>query len=424
MRSRRCLGFAFALMCGVVAASGALAGEQSESAAAPDIPRIDPLDNQSVDMTGDDLAADPFERSWPLYGTRARMAIRGYAKLDYIQDFDGAYDRFQFPVLGVPVSGDGRPDQSGYMNMFARESRISFDIRSFTENDTPLQVFIELDFWNVGDTPFFATPRLRHFYGVFGRLLAGRTWGTLTDVYSFATTIDFAAGDAIAGSRRPQIRFEQPLENGFQAAVAVEMLEFTGIDNVDDQTGQASQLLPLVAARITRATNRGRAMLGASLYQLRWDGFGTGPDATTVAFGGVFSGRVGLGERDYLVWNTSAGSGWASNIATEIGLGSAAVLTPEGTLDPLFSWNVQVGGAHYFSEVLALNLSVAWASVEESGLRSGDRLNEGGTAHANVIWSPFKSVNTGVEYMYGLHRNYDGSDGNANRVQAMVKFIF
>jgi hypothetical protein len=416
MRSVLLLVFVLVLPAAVLA--------QTQTASTPDDPRIDPLDNRSVDMTGDDLAADSFDHSWSLSGSRARMAIRGYVKLDYIQDFNGAYDRFQFLVQGIPVSGDGRPEQSGYMNMFARESRVNFDIRTFTTDGTPLQVFLEIDFWNLEDTPFFATPRLRHFYGVFGRVLAGRTWGTLTDVYSLATTIDFAVGDAVSGSRRPQIRYEHPLANGFKAAVALEMLEFTDIDNVDAQPGQGSQQFPLLAARVTRATNRGRAMLGASVFQLRWDGYGTGRDATSVAFGALFSGRLGLGQRDYFVWNTSAGNGWASNIATEIGSGSAAVLTPEGTLNPLFSWNAQVGFSHYLSELWALNLSVAWVSVEKSDLRSQYSLREGGTAHAGVIWSPFKSVNTGVEYIYGLRRNYDGSDGSAHRVQGMIKFIF
>jgi hypothetical protein len=395
-----------------------------QNVTAPDSTRIDPLNNRAVDMTGDDLAVDPFDRSWSLYGTSARMAIRGYAKLDYIQDLSGAHDRFQFPVAGVPVPGDGRPDQRGYMNMFARESRISFDFRSFTEKGTPLQVFMEIDFWTLGDTPFFASPRIRQFYGVAGRLLAGRTWGTLTNVYSLATTIDFAAGDAIAGSRRPQVRYEQPLNDEFEAAVALEMLEFSDIDNVDDQTGLASQQLPLLAARVTRATKRGRAMLGASLYQLRWDGLDTGPYATAAAWGVVFSGRLGLGERDFFVWNTSVGNGWGSNIATDIGAGSAAVLTPAGDLDLLFAWNLQVGGAHYLSELVALNLSMAYASIEESQLKPADRLKEGGTVHANVIWSPVKSVNTGVEYIWGLRRNFGGSDGTASRIQAMIKFIF
>jgi hypothetical protein len=165
-------------------------------------------------------------------------------------------------------------------------------------------------------------------------------------------------------------------------------------------------------------------MLGGSLSQLRWDGLGSGPDATAVAWGFLFSGRWGIGARDFIVWNTSAGSGWGSNIVTEIGAGTAAVLEHDGTLDPLFSWNAQIGGAHYLSEVVALNASVAWAAAEDSPLKPGGSLQEGGTVHVNVIWSPFKSVNTGLEYMHGLRRNYDGSDGTANRLQAMLKFIF
>jgi len=386
--------------------------------------RIDPLRNNPVDLTGRLLAADPFEDSWPLYGTGARMAIGGYAKLDYVQDFDGAYDRFQFPVSAIPVPGDGRPEQSGYMNMFARESRINFDFRKIAPTGTPLQVFLEIDFWNLDDAPFFATPRLRHFYGVYGPLLAGRTWGTLTDVYSLATTIDFAAGDALAASRRPQIRWEQPLGDEYHWAVALEMLEFPEIDNVFDLPGQASQELPLLAARVTKQTERGRAMLGASAFQLRWDGQDMIPNDTAMGWGVVFSGRKGFGERDFLLWNASMGEGWGSNVISGIGGGTGAILKVDGTLDPLFSWNLQLGGAHYLSETLALNASLAWASFDDSELRPDDRLLEGGTAHFNVIWSPFKSVNTGLEYMFGLRRNVDGADGRAQRLQAMFKFIY
>ena len=386
--------------------------------------RIDPLRNNPVDLTGALLAAEPFENSWPLYGTGARMAIGGYVKLDYVQDFDGADDRFQFPVSGIPVPGDGRPEQSGYMNFFSRESRINFDVRQIMPNGTPLQVFLEMDFWNLDDTPFFSTPRLRHFYGVYGPLLAGRTWGTLTDVYSLATTIDFAAGDAVAGSRRPQIRWEQPLGNDYNWAVALEMLEFPEIDNVFNLPGEASQELPALAARVTKQTERGRVMLGASAYQLRWDGQGEISNATELGWGIVFSGRKALGERDFLVWNASMGEGWGSNVVSGIGGGTGAILKPDGTLEPLFSWNLQLGGAHYLSETLALNASLAWASFDDSDLRPDTRLLEGGAAHLNMIWSPFESVNVGVEYMVGLRRNVDGADGTAQRLQAMIKFTY
>ncbi len=36
------------------------------------------------------------------------MAIGGYVRIDYIQDFDGGYDRFQYEIQNVPVEGDGQ----------------------------------------------------------------------------------------------------------------------------------------------------------------------------------------------------------------------------------------------------------------------------------------------------------------------------
>ena len=138
------------------------------------------------------------------FGSKARMGIGGYVKLDYIQDFNGLYDKFQFTVQNIQVPGDGRPEQSGYMNMFARESRVHIDFRGLTNLGNPFRVFIEVDFWNLDRAPFNQTARLRHIYGVYDRLLVGRTWGTGTDLYAVPSTIDFEAGDAIAGTRRAQ----------------------------------------------------------------------------------------------------------------------------------------------------------------------------------------------------------------------------
>ncbi len=72
--------------------------------------RIDDFRDNMIDYTGQDLVDATFPKSWPLFGSKARMAIGGYVKLDYIQDFDGAYDRFQFLIQNVPVAGDERPD--------------------------------------------------------------------------------------------------------------------------------------------------------------------------------------------------------------------------------------------------------------------------------------------------------------------------
>lgn len=387
--------------------------------------RIDDFRDNMIDWTGQDLIDATFPNSWPLFGSKARMAIGGYAKLDYVQDFDGGYDRFQYEIQNVQVTGDGRTPQSGYMNMHARESRINVDVRSITETGMPVRVFFEMDFYNLDRGPFNQAPRLRHFYGVLGRLLVGRTWGTQSDLYAVPSTIDFAAGDALTGTRRAQVRFEDKINAQFNYALALEMLEFPGIDG-NNFDGQASMLLPLLVGRITKTTaSGGRLFLGASAFQLRWDGQSTGPDKTAFGWGASFSGREYFGQKKhYFRWMASYGDGWGSNIVATMGTTASAILTPEEKLETMPAWNLGTGVALHLSPVVTFNFNTSWFGLNPSEHRGPDKIKMGGSGHINVIWSPYKSVNTGVEFMTLYRENGDGESGVGKRLQFMIKYLF
>jgi hypothetical protein len=389
-----------------------------------DSSRIDDFRDNMIDYTGQDLVDANFPNSWPLFGTKTRMSIGGYVKLDYIQDFDGSYDRFQYEIKNVPIAGDGRPEQSGYMNMHARESRFNVDVRSITKTGMPLRVFFEMDFYNLERGPFNQTPRLRHFYGVLGRLLIGRTWGTQSDLFAIPNTIDFAAGDALTGTRRAQIRFEDKLGKSFKYALALEMLEFPGID-APDSLGQASQNLPLLAGRLTKSTSSGgRLMLGASLFQLRWDGLGIIPNSTAFGWGFSFSGREYFGQKHHFRWMASYGQGWGSQIVAAIGTNANAILDPNGNLETMPAWNLGTGVAINLSQTLVSNLNVNYYSIDPSDYRASAKMKRGQSAHLNLIWSPYKKVNTGIEYMILKRVNGDDTEGVGSRLQLMVKYVF
>ena len=388
-----------------------------------DTSRIDEFRDNVIDYTGQDLIDASFPNSWPIFGSKARIAIGGYVKLDYIQDFDGGYDRFQYEIQSVPVPGDGRPEQSGYMNLHARESRLNIDVRRVTEKGMPLQIFFELDFYNLDRGPFNQTARLRHFYGVLGRLLIGRTWGTQSDLFAVPNTIDFAAGDAITGTRRAQVRFEDDLSKKLKYAVALEMLEFPGID-APDSLGQASQNLPLLAGRITKkTTSGGRMMLGASIFQLRWDGQGIIPHSTALGWGFSFSGREYFGQKHYFRWMASYGQGWGSQIVATLGTTASAILDPNGNLETMPAWNLGTGIALNLSPTLVTNLNVNWYAIDPSVYRDPNKMKSGESAHLNLIWSPIKNVNTGVEFMILRRTNGDDSSGVGKRLQFMIKYV-
>ena len=388
--------------------------------------RIDDFRDNMIDWTGQDLIDASFPKSWPLFGTKARMAIGGYAKLDYIQDFDGGYDRFQYEIQNVQVEGDGRTPQNAYMNMHARESRINVDVRSITEAGMPIRVFFEIDFYNVDRPAFNQTPRLRHFYGVLGRLLVGRTWGTQSDLYAIPSTIDFAAGDALTGTRRAQIRFEDKISEKINYALALEMMEYPGID-VNNQGGQASMQLPLLVGRITRSTaSGGRLFLGASAFQLRWDSQSSDPNATAFGWGLSFSGREYFGshKKHYFRWMSSYGNGWASNIVSTLGSTASAIVTPDGELETMPAWNLGAGCSFHLSPTVNANITTAWFGLDPSDYRNEEKIDFGGSGHVNLIWSPIKNVNTGIEFMTLYRENGDGKSGVGKRLQLMIKYLF
>ncbi|MBU1009993.1 MAG: hypothetical protein KKD74_07660 [Bacteroidetes bacterium] len=387
--------------------------------------RISDFRDNMIDWTGQDLIDATFPNSWPLFGSKARMAIGGYARLDYIQDFDGGYDRFQYEIQNVQVDGDGRSPQSGYMNMHARESRFNIDVRNITETGMPVRVFFELDFYNLDRGPFNQAPRLRHFYGVLGRLLIGRTWGTQSDLYAVPSTIDFAAGDALTGTRRAQVRFEDKISDKMNYALGLEMLEFPDIDG-NNFDGQASMKLPLLAGRITRTTaSGGRLFLGASAFQLRWDGQSSGPDATAFGWGASFSGREYFGQKKhYFRWMASYGDGWGSNIVAAVGTSASAILTPDEKLETMPAWNLGTGVALNISPVLVANINTSWFGLNPSEHRDADKIKMGGSGHINLIWSPIKNVNTGIEFMTLYRENGDGKSGVGKRLQLMAKYLF
>ena len=279
--------------------------------------------------------------------------------------------------------------------------------------------FLELD-----RDPFHNVPRLRHFYAVYDKWLVGRTWGTLTDVYSVPACLDFQAGDGIAGSRRAQIRYERGVGKKMKAAVGIEMLEFPDIDG-NGYDGQSSMLLPALSARVTRETQLGgRMMFGASIYQLRWDGLETGPNASAVGWGFVFSGRQYLTKSLGFKWNTSAGEGWGTNVFALLGSGNTAIVTPEGDLETQFVVNLDASIFYSISPVVDVYIQGAWVDVDPSKYKGPNSYKNGAIGHLTVIYSPVKSINVGAEYQIAKRKNINEQSGIANRLQFSAKYIF
>lgn len=339
--------------------------------------------------------------------------------MDALYDLDGAGDQTQFLIGQIPIEGTPEAGRSGYFNMFVRETRFNFDIRKSKSQGPAQQFFLEMDFF---DERSFS-PRLRHAYIVYGNLLAGQTWTTIADLASLAYVIDFGGGDALFGTRTPQLRWTQQLDQNWSWALGLEALQSSGIYNPLGLEGRASPQLPVLAGRVSHRRSHGEHTLAALVQQLRWDGGGSGPNATAAGWAAIYGGRQNFARRDYFTWNLAYGDGTAETIMALTGSNANAVLTPEGRLITRKGYSAALGLGHKWSEQLSSNLAYAWTDLEDLQ-RAPDAIRSGGVGHLNLIWAMAEKLSTGIEYIWGTRNNVDDASGDAGRFQMMLKYDF
>jgi len=419
------------LIAGTVFASGAFAIEDEErpegqggQAASPGQASPEPAPAVGVSPREKYYGAYSdvgFAKSVPLFGSDWRFSFGGYAKLDVISDFSGTGDEFSFVTPTIPVNGV--PQEGAYSNIHARETRFSFEVRNAREGLPFNKAFIEMDFFDEANT----APRLRHAYFQWGNFVAGQTWTTLSQLDMLPFLLDFAYGDALYGGRQPLVRWEKTESDRFSWAVALEDWDAEAVENDFDVPGVARYVVPLIALRASYDWAGGNGFIGGSLSQLRWDGTDGVPDDTAPTWAFVTAWHIDLGSEDksYVGLGGSVGDGQGSNTINLIEGGAAnAVLSPDGTLEPMKFWSAQAALHYEFSEAWSTNLNVAWGTLDPVPFRNPDALKASGAAHVNVIYHFAPEFLVGVELMTGRRVNTDDADGRANRLQLSAMYSF
>ncbi len=370
----------------------------------------------------DSLTTKDFPGAWNLPKTDLYLKFGGYFRLDAIYDFNGAGSRNQLLMNQIPVDGTPEATAGPFFNMHVRETRFNFDIRRTTDSGRPLKFFIEFDFFD--ESLKAGQPRLRHAFVKYGNLLVGQTWTNLSDLRVFPFIMDFSAGDALFGGRTIQVRYEKEFTRNLEYGFALEMPGLDGIANPFNQPGEPMPVLPIFSARLTNNRDDGMISVGAQIEQLRWDGREQGPDASAPGWGVVLNGRQYLTDKLFATWHTSYNSGITDQILIFAGTDQGAVLTQDGDLHRETAITFAVGAGYQLTESLSTNIAYAYTDRGELDFRPDDTLEKGGMGHANVIWKIYKKAMTGIEFAWGNTNNLDGAEGEAYRIQAMIKYEF
>ncbi len=369
-------------------------------------------DDPSRDMLKD------FTGAWRLPGTGAALAIGGFVKTDVVYNFDPLQIADRFIVGSIPV-GVGEPTgDEAQSSITANQSRLNFDLREPTDFGI-MRAFIEGDFTGNGDTF-----RLRHAFGQWRRMLAGKTWSTFVDPEASPEEIDFEGLNARINVRQSQIRLMPKFGEKYELQFAVED------PNPEVQNGTGVNRAPdVVLAGRFEPNKRLHMKLALLARQIRAQS-DTGGITDQFGWGTSLSGRFNtprFDDRDKMLFQLNYGNGIGRYVNDLSSIGNY-----DGIFDPatgdLQLFHVITGYAswqHWWGvEHLRSNFTFGVVDVDNPGFLVGDAYQSTLRASSNLLWSPIPRIDIGGEYLWGSRQNEDGESGDATQLQFAVKYRF
>ncbi|MEZ5571876.1 MAG: DcaP family trimeric outer membrane transporter [Halioglobus sp.] len=370
-----------------------------------------------VDDPSRNLLED-FSGAWLLPGTQAALAIGGFVKTDVVYNFDPLQIADRFIVGSIPVGVQETTGDEAQSSITADQSRLNFDLREATDYGV-MRAFIEGDF--AGSNETF---RLRHAFGQWRRMLAGKTWSTFVDPEASPEEIDFEGLNARINVRQSQLRYMPKLGEEYELQFAMED------PNPEIQNGTGVTRNPdLVLAGRFSPRERLHMKLSLLLREIRGQSL-DGDVEKKYAWGTSISGRYmtpRFDARDSVLFQLNYGKaiGRYVNDLSSIGNYDGIFNLDTGELELFTVTAGYVSLQHWWSTPqLRSNFTFGAVDVDNPGFLGGDAYRSTLRFSTNLMWSPIPSIDLGGEYLWGRRENQNGAQGDATQFQFAVRYLF
>ena len=375
-----------------------------------------------------------FAGSWPLTDTNARLRIGGYVKMAIIDNLDPLSTKDRFIVGTIPPEGTKVSGAEGDVTLSVAQSRLNLELRDKSRVGD-LRAFIEGDFAGSGDTF-----RLRHAFGQFRSVLAGKTWSTLMDLESGPEEVDFEGINGRINVRQAQLRFFPKINESVNMSLSLEdpspeVSGGTGISQIPDIVVGVHSFSLGVLHRLN-SRQRWRVRLAVILRNIQARETQSSSKESTMGWGLTVSGHVATpfwAENDKILWQLTYGDGvgrYINDLGT-IG-GQDAIFSPSGNLQ---TWPVFAGYAsyqHWWRPRWRSSLTFSWVKVDAYGFQStpsyiaefGAPYERTLRTNVNLLFNPIPRVELGAELLWGERRNANDTKGDAKQIQVSAKYGF
>jgi hypothetical protein len=362
---------------------------------------------------------------------QARIEVYGQVMLDTIYDFKRMNPAWQATLRPsqIPVTCPGDPGcgADGAWLFSVRQS--SLGLRSFIPTSWGLlKTDLSFDLFGTDGSTSIHWLSIWAELGMFG---AGQTYSNFMDIDVFPNTIDYWGPSGMVFVRNPQLRISPWSQDGMGIAFALEA------PNSALDTGKITEIAPEFGAGFT-GWNRlpdltaswrmdrdwGHLKAAGILRQVGFQNTLTpdgNPKGTRTGYGLNLTGALKVFGRDQL----SAGFVWGKAIASYMNDGGVDLAPGPG----LRAETVQsIGWLAYYNHVWADN----WSSTigfsqhmqDNTVGQTATAFKRGSYGNLNLLYTPWKNVLTGLEFVWGELEQYGGESATDYRLQFSTKLTF
>lgn len=372
--------------------------------------------------------AAPAPTSAPSDGFRVgahTVKYGGFIKTDAIvTDFQGGdpvnsdlVREFLLPGA-IPIGGAGETET----HLNARQTRFWLATDGVVEGHK-VGTRIEFDFQalpGAGDqrTTSPSNPAVRRAFVTVDGWLFGQEWSTFQNVSVLPESADYIGpSEGTVFVRQAQVRYTRG-----PFSIALENPETTvtpfggGTRIVSDDAA-----MPDVAAKIELRRPFGDFALTGLVRQLAYRSGAVDGEAT--GWGVSASGKIKVGDKDDLRFMLTHGEGIGRYVG--VNFANDAVVRANGDLVAIPLTAGFMAYRHLWSDKVRTNLIWSVQEVDNDRQLSGTAANASAQSwHVNLIWTPLRAFDVGVEVMGAERALESGSTGELSRVQAFAKYSF
>lgn len=332
------------------------------------------------------------------------------------------------------------PDlKTNRLNAQARATQLGFRTLSHT-NIGDVKTEVSLDFWGdtynvIPSTPFYQ-PRVRFAYVEAAGFTVGQTTSNFVDLDAIGETVDY--GTALGMSyRHGLIQYAFHLNKKTSLRIAAERPATDYTDNLGRSINYTAPVLsastpslPDATAHLKYQDTFGHVALRGMIRQLKVKDYSLAVPfaAKKTGWGLGISGKFFVYNKSNLFGQFNFGDGIGRYIVLLNGQSSLYNSTLR-VLDPQKATNTIVGFEHFWNELFRSNIIYAHIQVRVSKftpiLTGTTRVTKSmNQFYLNLIYSPIKPLDVGIEYEYADRKSTDNYRGKANRITLGVTYKF